>query len=710
MYIFSVLAIILIAQLIAYKQNQKLADTLPVTCCGFILVLYLLAFFGGLSTVNYICIPIVLIMIIWLLYNAELGMFLRQLLTVQNVCLLSVMVLITFLMSDRTAIWWDDINYWATDAKQLWHLGGFAGKYGNVAPDFGDYPPAINLFKWFFLQMSPAKYKEGLGYAGYTCFNFILLLPLISRIDEVIVKKAAPSLPGDNVNVKVATNKKYYVSDRKLISKYKVRFTDRNITLEDRISPVTVIMTAVLNLVACLCLLLLPTFANKICFEGTCVDVTMGILYGILLWDIKNRDGKSQNYYCIRIGIYGAVLVLCKSIGLMWALGAALFMVICYRLRKKGQSFDSSLYEDDLKAIIISWSLWAVSIGSWMLFCLKNRRLAKSTGSVVSMLKTGDWKLGYWIKEKAAPFFKGFAIYPMHTDKSFLLDLSALVIIVIYVAVIIIITRKNMVSRNQGRMLMLFNVIGAVVSYGIVFAGHITVFATETQYSEGQVMAISISRYSAPYVIGMFILLCGIFIDSIEGIPDDHPVMEGVIKERMQSNNARRAAYVYGCIALFILVTCDYGAFWNGVYGYRNTLETDKNDINNMIDIADDFLTMIENNEELKGSRILYLRDMTEHGYVYNSYISYAASPVSVVYGDINSQMSLTQLQSTIADSHAAYLYIEDDADEDLTENEVSQFEEMASRLCKDQYLGTGLYRIYDDNKLELYRRTIEME
>ena len=59
MWILTFAAIILAAGLIAYREDKKLADTLGITCCGCILLLYILAFFRILSWIDFISLPVI---------------------------------------------------------------------------------------------------------------------------------------------------------------------------------------------------------------------------------------------------------------------------------------------------------------------------------------------------------------------------------------------------------------------------------------------------------------------------------------------------------------------------------------------------------------------------------------------------------------------------------------------------------------------------
>ena len=80
-------------------------------------------------------------------------------------------VVMTVCVSSKVVSWWDDYNFWATDVKSLFYLDGFAGKYANAAPEFGDYPPGTQMIKWWFMHFSPGRFREGLMFAGYYFMN-----------------------------------------------------------------------------------------------------------------------------------------------------------------------------------------------------------------------------------------------------------------------------------------------------------------------------------------------------------------------------------------------------------------------------------------------------------------------------------------------------------------------------------------------------------
>ena len=167
MGLFTIIVVFIIAAGMAAKTKEDIYNTFPMTISGLILLLYGLAFLGKLSLVDWISTGILVGIVVYVSKNwkqngkENVNELIAELLSWKSILLLLSMILITFLVKDKATFWWDDINYWAVDAKALYYNDGFAGKYGNVAPEFGDYPPAIQLFKWFFLHLS-SSFREGL--------------------------------------------------------------------------------------------------------------------------------------------------------------------------------------------------------------------------------------------------------------------------------------------------------------------------------------------------------------------------------------------------------------------------------------------------------------------------------------------------------------------------------------------------------------------
>lgn len=698
--IVPIVAMFVVAQTIAYKKECKLTDTLGLTCCGFILVLYILAFFGILTWIDYLSVPLLIAVIIWLISNEELKICFQKFITIQNVIVVLFLAGLVVSQYFRVVTWPEDISFWNTDLKQLWYLDGFAGKYANVVPDFGDYPPGVNLFKWFFVHMYHAKYIEGLGLAGYTVLNFVLLLPLTSRINELVEKKVVIKKERRS-RIRVSTNKKYVVSDKRLISKYKVDYTEGSTGEEEKFDHVGGMILILINIFTYICILLLPTVVNKICFEGTSADVTMGIVFGMLLWSIWDTKVEEGRFYYVRIAIYGSVIILCKTIGIAWALLAFIFLIGCYISRRSNLAFDSAAQESKFKYLVGIIICWCATLASWIVYCVYNHRISKVTSDALALIGSKDLDIHFFMKANSFPFLQGFTVYPMHTNTSGILDLSVLMIFVVFIGTIVAYGKQFIITKSQCVWLLIYVVFTAIVAYGIIFAGHLTIFAGDSRYATGQGMALSLSNFSAPFVLGFFILICGIWFDTIPEMKVVRPTTESAVKGHIQAERLLALRIFYGAIAGFVLLCCDYVVVFNSLGGYwfNRDRVIDERDayISNDSRI---FLSEIKTKKELRGSRVLYLRDVSKGDDGAEAYISYEAAPISVVYGTMGEGANPYELWEYISRTHANYVYA--DSSEVLNA--------FFDKVCKDGHQSTGLYRIVDGDKIEAYHATLELD
>lgn len=188
MVIFNITAFFVCLFVLSYVWKTTTVEMFPPLICMLTLVLYVLALIRHLSFIDGISILGIAAFVFWLLRQKKeqriefTGICLKnaaQPSFITAVCLLFAAALCT---SGKIVTWWDDINFWATDVKSLYYLDGFAAKYGNTAPEFGDYPPAGQLFKWWFLHFDPHTFREGLAFAGYYVMNLSFLLPLLRKL------------------------------------------------------------------------------------------------------------------------------------------------------------------------------------------------------------------------------------------------------------------------------------------------------------------------------------------------------------------------------------------------------------------------------------------------------------------------------------------------------------------------------------------------
>ena len=570
---------------------------------GLILVLYVLAYFKAME---YVWIPLLIALGSGAYRVIRSRSFDKD--DVIGVVAFVLLCLITaILIKDHVVKWWDDMNYWATDAKALYYLNGFTGKYGNVAPEFGDYPPGIQIVKWCALKLSPHIYNEGLAFVGYTLMNMIFMLPLMRAVDRM--------------------------------------------KLPVRIGWMIVIM-------------LIPGIVNDVWSYGACADVTMGIVYGSMLlgiYEIATKGDQGHEFLpYIKVALYGAVTALCKNTGFMWVTFAVVLLIVL-----------SIAYKKSAKSTVLTILFIYLVQGSWWANCILNRRIAKLTGALARTATGGGMTMPEDASDKLRYYVLGFLKEPMHTSHTPVLDISAFAMFLILVGVPTVILLTVKVKKgNIFKPLMIYSILTGLAIYIIVLLSHMSIFATETQYGSSEVMAISISRYGAPFTIGTFMLLITIVADwfgSSGGISmrgtDAAGTTDDTADKGTDNKNDRSVIIWIAAIAVFIMLTTDYPAYGYLLGGYRADRDVDLSNRAEMIDLEGqkyiDYLNSLpeEEYDAVKGHRVLFLRDGSRIHWVNDTYINYEVAPIATVYASYDEGMSEDEVDEIIRTSHASYIY-----------------------------------------------------
>lgn len=620
-------AFLLIACLLALRFEKQLTAVLPSATCILILILYVLAFFRRLSWIDYFSTAIVAGAVLRVLFlsgekKKKLFARLRELFCAPSA--IAALVLLTgavLLTGNKIATWWDDLNFWATDVKALYALDGFAAKYTNAASEFGDYPPGIQLLKWWFVHLKPDGFSEGLMFAGYYFGVFVFLTPLLSRLDEALQ-------------------------------------TDRR-----RVKQLFWIV------VLAVCLAAFPSMTETFYLGGMCADLVMAVIYGVILMscledqaatnadtaaaDTAAAASRSRAFSNLRIALYLGVLVLVKSVGFLWAAFALVF-VWFWRLHGAADK------KKEIRQLLCITALPAVSGGSWMLFCLLMKRVAKLTGAAVSMASGSlPILLEGTVQKLLHAYAEAFAVWALHRDGCSGIGVSALALFVIFLIGIAWLYRRKLLTKTERNFLFVYVPLTGIVFYGINLVSHLTIFATETQYLEATGMIASIERYSAPFTVGTLYLLFGIFLER-------SPKLWGKISP-------------YAVLAAAVLLCANWGAVYDGMIGYRQRLDDDLQARSNMItEASEEFLEKMSKQDVGSGMRVLYLKNAQDAAqWVRNTYISFEASPVSVLFGGIGEDTTSGQVWELVQASHAGYLYA-DETDEALKELFTPYTEEFA--------------------------------
>lgn len=598
MAVVNILAFCALALLLSLLWEEKIVDVLPAAACMLILLLYILAFGRCLSAIDILsslflagAAAALAIVCRDKERRAEiLGRMKRELSHPGVIAALLIFVGTTILTSGRVAVWWDDMNFWATDVKALYELDGFAAKYTNAASEFGDYPPGAQLIKWWFVHMNPREFSEGLMFAGYYFGVFVFLVPLLGR------------LKGKN---------------------------------------------PVLLLAAAVCLWAFPSAAEAFYCQGMCADLMMAVIYGAFLTAVMDQEGHKRSFCHARLALYLSVLVLVKSVGFLWAAFGLVFLGIWQRKREKGRGF--------WRPFLIAAAAPALSGGSWLLFCLLMRRVAKLTGSALSMA-AGNLPIllpgvrGQLVKA----FLEAFAVWPLHRGRTWAIDFSPLGMLILICALVAVYQKSGVLDRGQARLLGIFLPATAAVFYSINLVSHLTIFATESQYLEPFAMVSSIERYGAPFTVGSLYLLAFWLLKK-----------EGTAAPKFLRNGKagfwweRDGRYLL-CF-MFVILSANWPEVFHGLYGYRAEREEELAVREEMVSgESAEFLALVSELDAGSGMRILYLKDAAANQWVKNTYVAYEASPVSLIFGSIDCEtMNSGDLWNAMDASHAGYLYLD---------------------------------------------------
>lgn len=603
MIFFHITAFAALTAIIAYREKEELVDVVPAAVCMLVLVLYALSFVNGLAFSDYLAAAGCLAAVIYFGKRTReqrkdfISFCFAELKKPGSMIALFMLIAVPLLVSGKAVTWWDDYNFWATDVKSIFYLNGFAEKYQNAAPEFGDYPPGTQMMKWWFAHFHPSEFREGLMFAGYYFMNLAFLLPVLK-----------------------------YVKKR---------------------NPLIMILSAA-------ALWLFPTCVEVFWCDGCCADFTMAVIYGAFLAAVADRDGHSRLFYYGRQTLFLMVLVLCKNVAPLWAAFALIFSygyhVFIIKKEEKTKA--------DLKWLFLETLLPVLTEGSWLLFCLLNRRVAKLTGTAFQMA-SGSMNVPEVQQELVNAFFTAFVRYPLHRWSTFALDLSPAVLFLLILLFVFLLYKRGKIGKRQGWFLGIFSVISGICFYGINLISHLTIFAAETQYLEPFAMVSSIERYGAPFTIGsLYLVGCLAMSKGKE--------LEKKEEKKPDENAAKR--WVKGlpggllCCLIFVFLTADYQSAYRALIGYRSTAEESLKEREAILDeAAESFLLEVGAGEFGSHGRVLYLRDISDISWVRNTYINFEAAPVSVMYGNVDAEnMSAADILQAAEDAHAGYLYADE--------------------------------------------------
>lgn len=456
MSIISVIAMLLMAVALAWRFKDTVLGVLPLLMCGMGLVLYVLAYFRGLSLIDWIltaggiCALALLVHLSRKEGKAALKGELRRILLDPHLwCAAIILTVMCLCLRSELILEWDGYNFWGPDTKSLFYRDGFAPKYSNTASSFGDYTPMSQLIWWWFTHLT-GSYQERWIFMGYYVFGGILL---------------------------------FAVADR---------FRWRN--------PWGDLAAAV---VSCAAVIVLPGVACTAWFRALCVDPLMAMLFGLVLSLVVHRNREHEGFWKAKILVCLMCLSLIKSIGILWAVLALAFFCLWWLKEKKEWKF----------ALLCGVGILAC-YGSWSAFC---KVMERSTALVSSFKATIGLRVqelldGVFLtsgnnRGYIVSYGKAFLLTPIHRESTPVIDLSPFVLVLILFAAAILLWKLGFVPRKKGGRLLIFMGVTLLVIYIIMGVGQMTMFYNETQYLKPVSAVTLLTRYCSPAHIGLLMLL-----------------------------------------------------------------------------------------------------------------------------------------------------------------------------------------------------------
>lgn len=606
--ILTVAAMACILFCLIWRFQDTWLNTLPFFLLATGLALYVLAFFRKMSWIDPILWVLALISL-WAVFvrarregrgalTAELRrQFLDPHLWVATVLILAM----CFFLRGEKILEWDGYNFWGPDVKSLFFRDGFAPKYSNTAPKFGDYPPMSQLIWWWAPHLR-GRYEESYLFMAYYAFGALLLFSVADRFRA----------SGKLASLGAAA-------------------------------------------VSCICLLVLPGAACTAWFRALCVDPLMAMTFGVALSLTVCGEDSAPQFWKAKLWLCLSSLTLFKSIGFLWALLGLAF----YCLWRRGETPGAKR-----KFVLACGGGIAACYGSWAVFYrVMERSTALVTGfSATAGQRLQELYEGRFFRAGnnwgyLTSYGKGFLFTPIHRESTFALDLSPFGLVLVLFAGAVILRRLRLIPpKKLGRLLGFMGLCLALI-YGIALIGQFTMFYNETQYLNPVNAVTLMTRYCAPANMGLLLLL----VTFVSGKAVEPEEGKHVPEKNSVSPKGKKRALAVGCTALFLLACGAYPEM--GRRFFTDPLDQTRLEKRQAFTAEyQDFLQEIQTIplEEEKGRVVLGVTESEMNPIVINE-----ASPVSFVTAQLtgDAEEDMHALEQGILRDHGGYVYIKDCSD-----------------------------------------------
>jgi hypothetical protein len=505
-----------------------------------------------------------------------------------SLALLAAMVL---LLRNELILEWDGYNFWAPDVKSLFYRGGYAPRWSNVAYAYGNYTPFMQLLWWWLCRLA-GSYQERMLYWGQYLYGMLLMLSVAVRfvpergkgrvIAGILAPAAAFALPG-------AACTAWYFAIR--------------------------------------------------------VDPIMSMHFGLLLVSTVLPPQTHRRFGQIELLTWCAALALTKSIGVMWAIFAAVFYLL-WRGKQERRG---------LTAGAMLCTAFACG-GSWTLFCRLLQRSGYLTNNFavearnrLAELRAGTlWTTGY-SKGFLDSYTTAFLKTPIHRESTIGVDLTPLGLVLLIVLALVLLRQFGFLPKNRFARTVGFALGSMLIAYAIVFIGQLTMFCRELQYLDPVKAVVLLMRYASPIHIGLLMLIAALATGQAEGASPD-----------AQTGKRRAAA---GLLTAAVLIAC---TSWTDIYHRFWFDPLDETRIEKRLSFEADYAPLFRQTDALpldqEGVRVLLCTDKAEM----NPIVIHRASPVSLVPMELwdDAPAALEEIFGEVDLLHCGYLYVQDCSDE----------------------------------------------
>ncbi len=193
----AILMIVAAAVALCTIFNRKLYETLPPAVFIVTLAVYLFALALPLNVSVWIVAGLLLLVLTaWGLVLLKTGRlhtykYDGKMSAVIVLAIFGAICLLFFvLFGNRRVFYYDDLSYWAIYTKNIFTIDRLPYLYENCSVDYKDYTPIIQILQ-YMVMFGQKSFSEPALFRTNVCLIYILLLPMLSVIDDACVNKPA---------------------------------------------------------------------------------------------------------------------------------------------------------------------------------------------------------------------------------------------------------------------------------------------------------------------------------------------------------------------------------------------------------------------------------------------------------------------------------------------------------------------------------------